>query len=124
MRKEALIVLAGLGCVGLCGCASKKNAATTAPEVVKSAEADKAVGGKTTATAIARDKSGKIIAANSRCPLMNEHPVRPSTSEDAVRVWRGKTVGFCCLDCAEGWDAMGEKERDEALAVVMKTPGK
>lgn len=123
MRNLTMLVLVSAGCMLVCGCAAKKDAAA-APEVVKTAPATKAPEGKTTAAAIARDKNGKIIASNTQCPLMNEHPVRATTSEDSVRLWRGKTVGFCCQDCAEGWDAMGEKERDEAFAAVMKSPTK
>lgn len=61
------------------------------------------------------------VAANKICPVMPEHEVRKALNETVSRVWNGKLVGFCCTDCVDAWDAMDEKQRQEAWDIAEKT---
>lgn len=53
---------------------------------------------------------------NRMCPVMPEHDVPDSMAVTVV--WKGKTVAFCCEDCAETWDKMSTAEKDRAVAAV------
>ncbi len=48
---------------------------------------------------------------NANCPFSG-HPVANGATAD----YNGKTVGFCCADCAKKWSGMTDAQRDAALA--------
>ena len=52
---------------------------------------------------------------NPRCPMMPDLDVDGQTSV----VWRGKRVGFCCAECIDKWDRLGDAQKDAALAEAM-----
>ncbi len=52
---------------------------------------------------------------NSKCPFSG-HGVAAGATAD----YKGKTVGFCCKDCATKWAGMSDADRDAALAKVTK----
>jgi hypothetical protein len=46
--------------------------------------------------------------------MMLEHDV---PEKDAATVaYKGKTVGFCCADCIDGWEKMSDAKKDKMLA--------
>ncbi|MFZ4574014.1 MAG: hypothetical protein ACOYN0_06430 [Phycisphaerales bacterium] len=53
--------------------------------------------------------------SNARCPIMPDLDIDGQTSV----VWRSKRVGFCCAECIEKWDRLGDAEKDAALAEAM-----
>lgn len=59
--------------------------------------------------------SGKPV--NMQCPLMLDHPVKAKTPPTAE--WKGQTVGFCCADCVDGWNALSAADKDKALAAAV-----
>ncbi|GMV25185.1 MAG: hypothetical protein AMXMBFR58_12160 [Phycisphaerae bacterium] len=61
------------------------------------------------------DTKAAPAVMNANCPFSN-HPVSP----DATATYHGKTVGFCCKDCADKWGKMTDAERDAALAKMPK----
>lgn len=90
-----IIAASLLGCVCLAGCASEKSANATE---------------KTTPVAA-------MGAVNSKCPISGEAIDGKTTAS-----FQGKTVGFCCANCASKWNAMsdGDKQAKFAAATKMK----
>lgn len=54
---------------------------------------------------------------NKVCPMMPDHPVKEK--KPTTVAWKGKTVGFCCGDCVDGWNKLSDAEKDKALAGAM-----
>lgn len=51
------------------------------------------------------------VASNSICPIMG-HEV----TDDGGRVeFDGKTIGFCCSECIEKWNALSAEDKAEHL---------
>lgn len=64
-----------------------------------------------------KSASASGMPANKVCVVVPDHPVKeknPTTVQ-----WKGKTVGFCCPDCIEDWNAMSEGEKEKAYAAAM-----
>lgn len=85
--KPVVAVVALAACAGLCACASSSKKGASA-------------------------SAGKPV--NKVCPMMLEHDV---PEKDAATVaYKGKTVGFCCADCIDGWEKMSDAKKDKMLA--------
>ena len=52
------------------------------------------------------------MLANSKCPIMPDHPIDPKVTV----AYKGGTVGFCCAGCIDEWDKMSESKKNEMLA--------
>ncbi len=52
------------------------------------------------------------MLANSKCPIMPDHPIDPSVTV----AYKGSKVGFCCAGCIDEWDKMSESKKNEMLA--------
>ena len=65
----------------------------------------KAAGGATAAAA---------MPMNAVCPVGG----KSTAGTGATTTYNGKTVGFCCADCAAEWAAMSTSAKDAALAKV------
>ncbi len=88
------IIAAGLlGCVCLAGCASEKK--TAAAETTKPVAA--------------------MGAINSKCPISGEAIDGKTTAS-----FQGKTVGFCCGNCASKWNAMSDADKQAKFAAATK----
>lgn len=61
-----------------------------------------------------KSASASAKPVNTACPMMLDHPVKAKSPPTAE--WKGKTVGFCCADCVDGWNALSPAEKDKALA--------
>lgn len=61
---------------------------------------------------------------NTACPMFPGGDVGKfgMCDTDRTRTFKGKTVGFCSVECCEVWDRMTEEDRELALAAV--TPPK
>ena len=57
-------------------------------------------------------QSAVAAVVNSHCPVMGGE-----VTEDGGTVeWNGRTVGFCCPDCIEEFEALSDEEKEAALA--------
>lgn len=105
-------------CAGICvfaGCGEeeakkdKKDAGT--PKA-----AAKTMAGKTEAGDKKETEAKSAKAVNAMCPMMGE-----AVTDDGGRVeWEGKTVGFCCEGCIEGWNKLSDEQKKTKLAGAMK----
>ncbi len=68
-------------------------------------DATSAGGGGTT-------ESADVGPVNENCPIMGD-----AITEDGGQVdFNGQTVGFCCEECVEKFQALSDDEKTEALA--------
>lgn len=102
------ISLAAPAALMLAGCARSEPAAGGAGDAPMGAS-------------VAAASDGKVAVANDFCPVMDEHPVKGGrATPELTRRYKGHTLGFCCDDCPEQWDAMDAAEKDAQLAKVLR----
>lgn len=70
------------------------------------------------------EDSAQRQVVNSVCPMFPGGAVGKfgMCDTDRTRTSKGRTVGFCSVECCETWDRMSEEDREQALAAV--TPPK
>jgi len=70
-----------------------------------------------------RQRTGSQAAehgvVNVRCPIDGAKIDPASVPEAQTRQWKGKTVGFCCANCAAAWDKLTDEQKDQQLKAVM-----
>lgn len=52
-----------------------------------------------------------VAATNARCPIMPDLDADGQTFVE----WKGRRVGFCCAECIERWDRLGDDQRARLL---------
>ena len=57
-----------------------------------------------------------IVAVNDLCPIMGGNV----TKDGGTASWKGKTIGFCCPECIEQWEALSEADKETKLASADK----
>jgi hypothetical protein len=104
MRQIRFLAAGVVGVTVLTGCATEGSAHREASTAGPAALTD--------ATVVKTNQK----PINRRCPTMQEHRIDPHE----VYLYKGVAIGFCCPDCAEGFRAMSETERDEVLEIARK----
>jgi hypothetical protein len=81
------------------GCADSQNGDGSAPVGTTDTQAD-----------------AILTSVNTHCPIMGSE-----VTDDGGRVeWNGKTVGFCCPQCIDGWNELSEEEKEAKLMAAGK----
>ena len=117
MRDAVLWSAGAIVAVVLAGCASTK---PTTPGQAPDRAAGRSEQGAGSGAAAPRGTGDATVVKtsqkpiNRRCPTMQEHRIDPHE----VYLYKGVAIGFCCPDCAEGFRAMSEAERDEVLEIA------
>jgi len=60
------------------------------------------------------------VVANDRCPIMGSRIDPSAVTENLIREWKGKRIGFCCAGCPDTWDKLSEQEKEAKLQAVMR----
>ncbi|MBI1249408.1 hypothetical protein GC197_16405 [bacterium] len=55
-----------------------------------------------------------VMTVNHHCPIMGGEV----TADGGKTEWNGKTIGFCCSDCAPKWEALSDEQKTEKLAAA------
>ena len=51
------------------------------------------------------------VAVNAKCPIMGGQ-----VTEDGGRIsWKDQTIGFCCPECIQEWEALPDDEKSTKL---------
>lgn len=65
----------------------------------------------------AGDGSSPALAINASCPIMPENGV--SLKAPTVQ-YNGMTIGFCCAECVDKWNAWPDSKKAEFIAAEKK----
>lgn len=52
---------------------------------------------------------------NSRCPITGDKISKDDLPLNRIRQFKGRTIGFCSLECPEEWDELSDLEKEEKL---------
>lgn len=76
------------------------------------------VGGLALAGCQSAEKTqASTTAVNQMCPIGND-PIDPA-NQPLTRVYKGKTIAFCCDGCTSNYDGMTDAGKAEILAKAM-----
>ena len=62
------------------------------------------------------DGDTTVAASNTHCPIMGGKV----TADGGSAEWQGKTIGFCCPECIEKWEALSDEAKGAKLAEASK----
>jgi hypothetical protein len=107
-------------------CKCKGQAAQTCPTCHKSMDQCKcpkasAMSGPATKDAA---KPSKVATANTVCPVGGDEFDAAAVPVSLTRVYKGKTIGFCCESCPPAFDKADAAGKDKLLAEAMAHPAK
>ncbi len=52
---------------------------------------------------------------NDRCPISGDPVDKETLPMNRIRQFKGRTIGFCSVECPEEWDELSDLEKEEKL---------
>ena len=52
---------------------------------------------------------------NDICPISGDRVDKATLPMNRIRQFKGRTIGFCSVECPEEWDELSDTEREEKL---------